>query len=462
MPAQDQPKIFRDPLFNYVAVDRKSNAWLLDLIDSPEFQRLRRIRQLGVSSLTYPGAEHSRFSHSLGVLHLMGMAVAEMHRLDPSRADEAGAKLLAAALLHDIGHGPLSHMSEMCIGEEHEKWTAKIIKSEQTEVCKILTKQFGKDMPGRIAALIEKDNPSAVLWQKQLLSSELDVDRLDYLMRDSLFSGAGYGHYDWYRLLHTFKLHEANGEATLIWSKKATYAIEEYIFARFYMYQNVYLHKTTRGFEKMFQAMWSYAKDLHKDGKDVSLLDPISEFWREPENVERYLRLDDTVILRQVQEWMGSPHAPLKDLATRFVDRKRFVHVRAPPPKDPIGDSEEYCNDEWEEEPRKLVAGKGHEPADMYALKDERKMKFYDPYVPEPETGEQDPCTAILIDMPGGPEEISKRLPRLENVTRKQVAEVYYYVPQDAQAEAAGLSGKMSEADADSADGDRGDSGDCH
>ena len=191
MPAQDQPKIFRDPLFNYVAVDRKSNAWLLDLIDSPEFQRLRRIRQLGVSSLTYPGAEHSRFSHSLGVLHLMGMAVAEMHRLDPSRADEAGAKLLAAALLHDIGHGPLSHMSEMCIGEEHEKWTAKIIKSEQTEVCKILTKQFGKDMPGRIAALIEKDNPSAVLWQKQLLSSELDVDRLDYLMRDSLFSGAG-------------------------------------------------------------------------------------------------------------------------------------------------------------------------------------------------------------------------------------------------------------------------------
>ena len=453
MPEKSQPKIFRDPLFNYVSVDRASDGWLLELIDSPEFQRLRRIRQLGVSSLTYPGAEHSRFSHSLGVLHLMSMAVAEMQRLDPSRADEARAKLLAAALLHDIGHGPLSHMSEMCIGEEHEKWTVKIIKSEQTKVCKILTKRFGKDMPNRVAALIEKDNPSAMLWQKQLLSSELDVDRLDYLRRDSLFSGAGYGHYDWYRLLHTFKLHEANGQATLIWSMKAVYGIEEYIFARFYMYQNVYLHKTTRGFERMFQAMWSYARELHKDGKDVSLLEPISQFWKEPEDVERYLRLDDTVILRQIQEWLGSPHAPLKDLASCFVDRKRFVSVLAPPPKDPIQDSEAYRNDEWEEELRKLVANKGHEPAHMYALKDVRKMKFYDPYVPEPETGEQDPCTAILIDTPGGPEEISRRLPRLENVTKKQITEVYYYVPLDTRAEADDLSAKMSKADADSTDG---------
>lgn len=448
-----QPKIFRDPLYNYVAVDRDSGGWLLDLIDSPEFQRLRRIRQLGVSNLTYPGAEHSRFSHSLGVFHLMNMAVAQMQRLDPSRAGEARAKLLAAALLHDIGHGPLSHMSESCIGQKHEKWTVKVIKSAQTRVCRVLTERFGKDMPNRVAALVEKDNPSAMLWQKQLLSSELDVDRLDYLRRDSLFSGAGYGHYDWYRLLHTFKLHEANGEATLIWSKKAVYAIEEYIFARFYMYQNVYLHRTTRGFEKMFQAMWSYARELHKEGKDVSLLEPISQFWDEPEDVEQYLRLDDTVILRQIQEWLGSPYAALRDLASRFLDRERFVSVSAPAPKDPIQDSEEWRNDEWEEELRKLVAGKGYEPAHMYALKDVRKIPFYNPYQPEPETGEQDPCTAILIDTPGGPEEISKRLPRLENVTKKGITEVCYYVPLNTHAEAARLSAKMSKADGDTADG---------
>src|SRR5207244_3602276 len=147
-------------------------------------------------------------------------------------------------------HGPFSHVFEPCLDIDHEVWSRRIIQGE-SEVNKVL-RCVDPDLPKIVAALIDEDNHDYPCWQKNLLSSQLDVDRLDYLRRDSLFTGAGYGHFDWYRILNTFHLHgPMNIDRDLVWEEKAAFAIEEYIFARFYMYWNVYLHRRSCGFEMM-------------------------------------------------------------------------------------------------------------------------------------------------------------------------------------------------------------------
>ena len=174
----DTEKVFRDPLYNYIAIDRDRDEWLLDLIDTAEFQRLRRIHQLGVSNFTYPGADHSRLAHTLGVVHLMGHAWRRVELLERGpEVERARHILLAAALLHDIGHGPFSHLFEPALGIDHEYWSCEILRSEQTEVH---GKLASRDIPiDQVIALIQKDNHQRPPWQKTLLSSELDVDRLD-------------------------------------------------------------------------------------------------------------------------------------------------------------------------------------------------------------------------------------------------------------------------------------------
>src|SRR5919202_1619075 len=219
-------KIFRDPLYNYVSIDKGRDGWLLELLDTPEVQRLRRVHQLGISFLTYPGATHSRLSHSLGVVHLMQEALGHLAAsgLD-AQVERARHPLLAAALVHDVGHGPFSHVFEPCLGIRHEEWSCRIIRSPESRVNRVLRAADGS-LPESVAALIEKGNDSAPLWQKNLLSSQLDVDRLDYLRRDSLFTGAGYGHFDWFRLLHTFTLEGASGpQRDLVWTGRGPEAV---------------------------------------------------------------------------------------------------------------------------------------------------------------------------------------------------------------------------------------------
>ncbi len=183
-----------------------------------------------------------------------------MRRTTPFRLGDSHV-LLAAAVLHDVGHGPFSHLFEPALGIKHEHWSCQIIRSSETVVNQKLVEN---DIPvEHVTALIEEDNHQRPVWQKTLLSSELDVDRLDYLRRDSYFTGSGYGHYDWYRILNSFTLHTTDdGLRILAWPDSAMYSIEEYIFARFYMYRNVYQHKTTRGFEKLVHAAWKRAKQI--------------------------------------------------------------------------------------------------------------------------------------------------------------------------------------------------------
>ena len=166
---------------------------------------------------------------------------------------------------------------------------------------------------------------------KYLLSSQLDMDRLDYLRRDSLFTGAGYGHYDYYRILNTFELlPDGEGNWDIVWAEKSKLAIEEYIFARHYMYQNVYLHKTTRGFEKLLEAMWRRARRLFENGDDALLLPVILDFWRaEKPSVQQYLRIEEFTVLQQIQVWIDHKDRAQRRLGTSLSCPRSVFDDRA-------------------------------------------------------------------------------------------------------------------------------------
>ena len=437
-------KIIRDPLYNQISIDRGRDGWLVDVLDSPEVQRLRRIHQLGVSYLTYPGADHNRLAHSLGVLNLMIQAMRRLDEIAFESTDTAireqiqrgRAPLLAAALIHDVGHGPFSHLFEPCLGIEHEVWSKEIILAPESGVHKAL-KKVDRSLPTTVAELIDKDNYEHPPWQKYLLSSQLDRDRLDYLRRDSLFTGASYGHFDWFRLINTFELHEYGDTGwDIVWDEKSSLAVEEYIFSRYYMYQNVYLHKTTRGFEKMLEAMWRRAKFLRDDGKDIGLVPVIRDFWSADQpDVRQYLAIEEFTVLSQIQIWASHDDPSLNDLARRFLNRDRFAMIEAPEFPDPFASK----SDEWEDALFKLVGGRSeYSPPEMYCLIDRVKGKYKQPYFPEKEGDEQSVKNAIRIKVVGEsrPVEVSELMPRLKPLTQEPVDRVRYYIPKDLQAEA--------------------------
>ncbi|MBL7644854.1 MAG: HD domain-containing protein [Candidatus Hydrogenedentes bacterium] len=440
-------KLFRDPLYNYIAIDRKKDGWLIDLINCPEVQRLRRIHQLGVSNITYPGADHTRFAHSLGVTHLMQLVLDHLIRQsDKESIRKARQALLATALLHDVGHGPFSHLFETCLNINHEQWSIAIIRDENSKVNQVLK---GQDtyLPNHVVDLIDSNDTKHPEWQRALMSSQLDVDRMDYLRRDSLFTGAGYGHFDWHRLLTTVEFY--HGETDLVWPEKSALAIEEYIFARYYMYQNVYLHKTTRGFEQLLQAMWTRANQLRLDGIHIDANPVLDRFWKvdnpEPGTlpIEDYLRLEEFTVLEQIQRWKGHSDKSLADCATRFLDRDGFAMVEPPPPPNPLK-ADDFG--EWEPEMHKLLRRNGYEEPTMYCLKDCVKGKYRQPYREEKEAENQSAVNTIRVIVDGEPVAIGEHLPRLRAVIKPPEDRILYYVPKEIREDAVNLSRRLKES----------------
>lgn len=435
-----QAKIFRDPLYNYISIDRKRDQWLLQLLDCPETQRLRRIHQLGVSNITYPGADHSRLAHSLGVLHLMQLAWQRIEQIaDDGQVRRAKEPLFAAALIHDVGHGPFSHLFEPCLNIDHEEWSKQIILSPDSAINKVL-RDVDRLLPLQVAQLIDKNDNDQPSWMKYLLSSQLDVDRLDYLRRDSLFTGASYGHFDWHRILTTFELHGEGSARDIVWPEKSKLAIEEYIFARYYMYQNVYLHKTTRGFEKMIEAMWRRARTLFDQGDNVNLVPAINDFWSaQSPSIEQYLALEEFTVLHQIQNWTKHADKPLQDLARRFLNRNRFAMIEAPASSSGFADG----ISDFEKRLVALVGQLGFDPVDMYCLKDHVKAKYNQPYFPEKENDEQSVKNAIRLHVQDEdkPVEISRLLGRLKPLTEAPAERIRYYVPEEVRNRAMALQG---------------------
>ncbi len=297
---------------------------MIRLIDTPEFQRLRRIKQLGLGLYTYQGAEHSRFTHSLGALHLMARILdrlRESNKISPE--DRAAAQ--AAALLHDVGHGPFSHAMEAVLGFHHEEWTVRAVTSDETEIGQAL-RAHSPDLPRRVASIIEGTFKPAAL--AQLVSSQLDVDRMDYLLRDSLMTGAKYGLYDLEWIINALQIDE-DGDRIYV-AARGVFAVEEYLQARYYMFRQVYFHRTLRSAEVVLRSALRRALELFKGGEDVWYA-PGAAFEkvlsRKPLTVSEHLEIDDSDVIYHLKQWQRVSDPILSDLSRRFVDRRLFKAI---------------------------------------------------------------------------------------------------------------------------------------
>ena len=227
-------KVFKDPVHRYIYV---YDHLIWELINTKEFQRLRRIKQLGTSFLTFHGAEHTRFHHSLGVYEIARQLIDQFQQY-PEWDDRDRELLLAAALLHDVGHGPFSHAFEHVFSVRHEVWTERIILGE-TEVNRVLS-EMGVGFAEEVASIINKTHPNRLIVN--MLSSQLDVDRMDYLLRDAHFAGVSYGKFDLERMLRVLR----PDEDQVVVKQSGMHTIEEYIMRRDQMYWQVSLHPATR------------------------------------------------------------------------------------------------------------------------------------------------------------------------------------------------------------------------
>lgn len=353
-------RLYRDPVHNIITLveERADDALLVELIDTPEFQRLRYIRQLGLAMYTYQGAEHSRFTHSLGVMHVMTRVLDQLGEKYPISA-EARIVARAASLLHDIGHGPFSHVIEKALRQSHEQWTTRIIADPATSVHRAL-RAFDPALPEKVVAAIEHRYSPAFIGQ--LVSSQLDADRLDYLLRDSLMTGAKYGNYDLEWILHALEIDEA-GDRVYV-SARGMYAVEEYLQARFYMFRQVYFHRTLRSAEAILLNILRRAVELvHAGQLHFLVADTGMEkvLTGRPMTTSEYLGFDDHEVMFHIKQWMWERDAILSDMAQRFIHRRLLKALDVSVP--------EAERAEFIAAARAVVAAAGYDPA-YYLIED--------------------------------------------------------------------------------------------
>lgn len=309
--------VFRDPVHDYIHVYHQI---ILDLIDSKEFQRLRRIKQLGTSQYTFHGAEHSRFSHSLGVYELARKICDRFSRNYPNSWDDSERLVtLCAALLHDIGHGPFSHTFEKIFHTNHETLTTEIILDERTEVNQILS-QVAPDFPNQVASIITEEYPNPQVVQ--LISSQIDADRMDYLQRDAYYTGVTYGNFDLSRILRVIQPYEDG----IAFQYQGMHAVEDYIVRRYQMYMQVYFHPVSRGMEVTLDRLLTRAKDLYDENRlnPSTMLEP---FLNGQYDILDYLRMDDSTLTAEVAAWMDHEDDYLKTLSSMFLNRKPLKSI---------------------------------------------------------------------------------------------------------------------------------------
>lgn len=334
------PKVIRDPVHNIIAFDdTPCDRLLLDLINTKEFQRLRRIKQLGMGELVFPGANHSRFAHCIGVMQVARLMLNGLDRLAgrQTRADKRTA-VLVAALLHDVGHGPFSHAFEKVTGQSHEARTLEIIQGKSTEVGKRL-REHDRNLPGRLAVFFDEDidaekRKSAEIpeYLTQVVSSQLDADRFDYLLRDSYSTGANDGRFDLDWLLLQLRFDEARGR--LFVGRKAMDATEAYVFARYHMYRSVYFHKTVRSAEVMVRLALARYKALldavsAKKKRQVvpGASSRVVEAFTGKLALASYLELDDVSLLDFFKACAEATDKLLASLARGLTERKLYKAI---------------------------------------------------------------------------------------------------------------------------------------
>ena len=402
-------KVFRDPIHNYITVN---HPVIYDLINSKEFQRLRRVKQVSTTVFTFHGAEHSRFSHCLGVYEIARRVTEIFDAKFPEIWDTNEDLLtMVAALLHDVGHGAYSHTFEKLFDTDHEAITQEIITSPDTEVNAIL-RQVSPDFPEKVASVINHTyhNKQVV----QLISSQIDCDRMDYLLRDSYYSGANYGQFDLTRILRVIR----PTKDSIVFEYNGMHAVEDYIVSRFQMYMQVYFHPASRAMEVLLQNLLKRAKYLyHIDSHFFEKTSPnLIPFLANQASLADYLSLDDGVMNTYFQAWISAEDDILADLASRFVNRKVFKSVT------------------FEEESRKdlshlveLVKSVGFDP-DYYTGIHVNFDLPYDIYRPE----KKEPRTEInMIQKDGSVVELSTISPIVKTLTGTIYGDRRFYFPKE-------------------------------
>lgn len=319
----DETKVLKDPVHSYIHIHYEV-IW--NCLDSKEFQRLRRIRQLGGDFQVYPTAEHSRFSHSLGVYEIVRRMVTEVKTLCAELTEYEKVCVMLAGLLHDVGHGPFSHAFEHVTNHSHEEYTAKIILGD-TELNSIL-RAVSKKMPEDIVSIIQHTHENDIL--NQIVSGQLDADRMDYLLRDSYFTATSYGQFDLERILRTMRVRKTSeGRKVIVVKHTGIHSVEDYIMARYQMYWQVYYHPVARSYEAVFIQLFNRLKDIFKDNKDyfedMKVLIPFLEKAEVSE--EEYFRLDENSLLYCCALIQDKDDIIAADLAKRLQNRKLFEYV---------------------------------------------------------------------------------------------------------------------------------------
>ena len=321
-------KIINDPVYGFITVDE---PLIFEIISHPYYQRLRRIHQMAFASLVYPGAVHTRLHHSLGAYHLMGLALNELRNkgVEITKEEEIGAKI--AILLHDIGHGPYSHALERKLikGVSHEDISTLILQ--------LLNEQFNGQLATAIAIFSDSYHKP---FLHQLVSGQLDVDRMDYLTRDSFFTGVIEGAIGYDRILKMLTVHDGQ----LMIEEKAIYTVEKFLVSRRLMYWQVYLHKTVLAAEKMLVKIIERANELIANGIELQAASKNLNFFlkeHQPDgnfirHLEQFTQLDDTDVMCTIKNWCGHFDPVLGRLCKGLVDRRLLKVKFQSEPFDPI------------------------------------------------------------------------------------------------------------------------------
>ena len=400
-----EEKVFKDPVHRYVHV-RDKLIW--DLIGTKEFQRLRRIRQLGTTYLTFHGAEHSRFSHSLGVYEIMRRIVENFQQFS-KWSEEERLLALSAALLHDIGHGPFSHTFEKVFHHDHESFTEKIILGD-TEVNAVLA-NVSESFPQQVADIIAKTSENKLIVS--MISSQIDADRMDYLLRDAYFTGVSYGQFDLERILRVMRFHDDQ----VVIKSTGMHAVEHYIMSRYQMYWQVYFHPVSRSAEVILRKILHRVKGLLSNGYTFKQPpDVFQSFFTDEVDLSEYLQLDESVIIYFFHQWQKEDDEILADLCQRFVNRRLFKYVEFNPMQ----------VKEWHELYEAFQTA-GINP-DYYLVLDSSSDLPYDFYRP----GEDEERVPIQLLMPNGElRELSRESELVDAISGKKRTDHKLYFPLD-------------------------------
>lgn len=349
-----ETKVLRDPVHGYIHIEYEM-IW--QLLNSAWFQRLRRIRQLGGAYMVYHCAEHSRFGHSLGVYEVVRRMVREVPDLAQALSEREKLTVMAAGLLHDLGHGPFSHAFESISRTSHEDVTCRII-TKDPEIRGILngtSKGLAKD----VADVIRHRSVNPLL--PQLISSQLDADRMDYLLRDAYFTGTAYGEYDLDRILRTLRVEDDR----LVIKESGVYAVENYIMARYHMYWQVYYHPTARAYECLLLALFERLRDLD-DPENMYVLPQFRPLVKGKKlSIEEYFALDENACSYGFALLRNHPDPIVSDLAARILDRRLFQFEDGDPAN--------------VRRVRAMLRKQGYDPK-YYLQKDEVRQRPYVPY----------------------------------------------------------------------------------